>query len=280
MNAAMQQKVTNDSMRNVFSTVSLKMIIKPIFYLEHLTDKEIAKYECSDKIWLGRNQYEHWVMSCEPGQANIVRLTNGVEQFVIGSVYNMHHSDEDSDTIFVPQWMFQELHLDDQYITIERHMPSLCTGLTIQPHTSDHITAPDPQELLRDAFEQYSCLTMGQTIPLWISYPEPHTFHVTITNLNPGAQEGQTLCIQGCEVELELLCPLDYEEPVQEPVQEPVKEEPAMDSMISHILPPSMMGVKTNPTGEGHVIGGTVPEGKSRRELALEAVMRRMTSNQ
>jgi hypothetical protein len=252
------------------------MIVKPLFYMEHLADSDIAKYECSDKIWLGRNEYERWVMSCEPGQANIVRLTNGVDQSVIGSVYNMHHNDEEPDTIFVPSWMFQELQFDDEYVTIERHMPSLCTGLTIQPHTSDHIHAPDPQELLRDAFEQYSCLTMGQTIPLWISYPEPHTFHVTITNLNPGAQDGETLCIQSCEVELDLLRPLDLpeESPVPQEKEKEQEKEPVMDSMISHILPSSML--EPAKVYQGQTTGGTVPEGKSRRELALEAAMRRM----
>lgn len=241
------------------------MIVKPICYLEHLTDEELLQYECSDKIWLGRNDYEHWITSSDPGIATIVKLTNGVEQSVVGLVYSMHHNqdqDHDQDCIYVPNWMYKSLHFDDEHVTITRFEGSLCTGLTIQPHTSDHLTAPDPQELLRDGFEQYSCLNPGQEVPLWITYPEPHIFYVTVAKLMP---LDTTLCIRNCEMELELLPPLDLPvPPPPAPAQVPLS---VSDSVISHIEP------------IGHKLTGTIPVGKTMRELALEAALRRQMTN-
>ena len=230
------------------------MLIKPLIYLQHITDDEIAQYDCSDKIWLGRSTYERWVTSSEPGIVNIVQLTNGVDQTVVGSIYSVHQDDED--VIYVPDWMYKMLDYDAEHITLTRYEASLCTGLTILPHTSDHIHAPDPQELLRDAFEQYSCLTPGQTLQLWITFPEPHAFTVTITQLAP---RDTTLCIRNCEVELELLPPLDL--PIPPPISAPLSEE---------TIPIEDTKVCTN------VLGGEIHTDKTARDLMREAALRRI----
>jgi hypothetical protein len=238
-------------------------------YLEHLTDPELEQYDCSDKIWLGRTAYEHWITSSEPGIATIIKLTNGVDQSVVGLVYSMHYNAEE-DTIYVPNWMYNSLHFDDEHITITRFEGSLCTGLTIQPHTSDHLTAPDPQELLRDAFEQYSCLTPGQEVPLWICHPEPHVFYVTIVKLMPS---DDTLCIRNCEMELELMPPMDL--PIPSSSMMPL----AMPSDTPSDTPSGKEPVISHVESVGYTLGGTIPEGKTRRELALEAALRRMQSD-
>lgn len=222
------------------------MRVLPLFYLDNLTDDEIAEQECSDRIMLSDSEFEHWVTSSDLGVVTLLEIKNGVEQKVVGSAYGVHNTEE-KDVIYVPNWMYKLLDLDDT-ITLSRFNPSLCTGLTIQPHTSDHLLLEEPELSLRNAFENYSCLTPGQEIPLWIG----HSFVVTIADLKP--TQG-TLCIRNCELELELLPPLDA------PLQDVFKEEKPVENKIEHVQ-------------EGLKLGG-VKSNKSHRELAVEAALRR-----
>lgn len=231
------------------------MRVLPLFYLEHLTDEDIAEQECSDRIWLNRSDFENWVTSSDPGVVTLLEITNSVEQKVVGSPYSVHHNLEEPDVIYVPNWMYKLLELDDN-VQISRFVPSLCTGLTIQPHTSDHLTFDDPELTLRNAFERYTCLTPGQEIPLWIGY----TFNVTIASLKP--TEG-TLCIRNCELELELMPPLDA--PAQGIVEAEAMPEPE----------PNTEATAIQEEAPGIKLGG-ITSTKSRRELAAEAALRRL----
>jgi len=228
------------------------MRILPIFYLDNLTDEEISEHECSDRIWLSQSEFEHWVTSTEVGIVTVLQLTNNVQQTALGFPYSVHHN-EDPSVIYVPNWMYKRLELDEE-ITIARFQPPMCTGFTIQPHTSDHLTFQDPEVSLRNAFENYACLTPGIEIPLWIGYP----FHVTIACLKPFDEPS---CIRNCEVELELMPPLDA--PLQDAFKEEVKEQVLpIENEIMH----ETVGIK---------LGGVVSQ-KSRRELAAEAALRRV----
>ena len=248
------------------------MRVAPILYMEHLTDEQISEYECSDRIWLHQEEFEHWLS--EPGVVSILRLTNGVEQFAIGSVYNVHYNDPE--VIYIPSWMCARLTEDDT-VQIERFQPSLCTGLTLQPHTSDHLTLEDPVTVLRDAFENYSCLMPGMEIPLWIG----SKMYVTISELQPIANT--PLCIRNCELEIDLLPPYDLA------IQEFTEKEPANTILHTKIVPNEIVSneivsneivsneIVSNevPKSEGIVLGGSVSN-KTRRELAAEAALRRM----
>ena len=159
---------------------------------------------------MGAAQFSEWTDNTD-GIANIVSVHNAVGQSIAGTPYSVHHGS--ANTLYMPSWMIRELELDNDNCGIERVTPGPCTGLVLQPHTSEHITAEDPQELLRDAFENYSCLTPGTTIPLWIGTQQ---ITVTIVQLTP--TPNTTLCIRNCELTLELLRPLDMPEPVAVPV--------------------------------------------------------------
>lgn len=236
------------------------MRILPLYYLDTLSDEQITMYECSDKLWFSTRTFERLVTDGEPGVVTILKLTNGVDQSVVGAMHAVHTDDDE--IIYAPRWVCEALEYDHDNITIARFQASLCMGLTLQPHTSDHITAPDPQELLRDAFEHYSCLTRGQTLTLWIQHPEPHAFEVTVADL----QGGDTVCIRDCELELELLRPLDM--PLTPPPSPPPS--PPMNAVVA-ADPPLL---------QGDVLGGTIPQNKTARELRLEAAMRRLNNTQ
>jgi len=242
------------------------MRVLPLLFCEFLTEEEIHEYECSDRIWVPKRMFERWVMLSEPGVAMLARLENRVGQYSVGSVQDMHH--ESDDVLYVPRWMVARLDGDDT-VTVDHFEPNLCTGLTIQPHTSDHVQADDAQVYLRDAFERYSCLIPGQTIKLWVGpshlNPEFHCMQVDIMQLNPASDE--PLCIRNCEIELDLMPPLDMPLP-----QPPLPESPPP---IAAELPGPPMGVVAPPVAAGRVLGGDMPAGRSARELAAEAALRR-----
>lgn len=233
------------------------MRILPLYYLENLTDEEIQEHECSDRIWLNQAEFEHWLTSTEPGNISLLQITNSLDQAAIGCPYAIHMNSDYPDTIYIPSWMYARLDMDDN-VQIQRFQPSLCSGLTLQPHTSDHLTLPDPETALRDAFERYACLMPGMDIPLWIG----HAFHVTIAELTP--QSNTPLCIRNCELELDLLPPLDT--PAQDVFNEQKEEKEEQNSIIEHIQPENVL-VATDTK-------------KSRREIMAEAALRRMNLTQ
>ena len=225
------------------------MRVLQLLYLEHLTEDEVAEYECSDRIWLSQSDFEEWVTSGDIGVITLLRLTNDAQQTVSGFPHSVHS--QDPATLYAPSWMCRQLDADDN-VTISRFEASMCTGIVVQPHTSDHLIFEDPAISLRNAFEHYSCLTPGTEIPLWIGYP----FHVTIVSLTPNHE---TLCIRDCELTLELMPPLDSVlqdslQPEPEPEPEPEPANIVLD--------------------EGMRLGGTTSQ-LSRRELAAAAALRR-----
>lgn len=246
------------------------MRVLPLLFCEFLTEEEIHEYECSDRIWVPKRMFERWVMLSEPGVAMLARLENRAGQYSVGSVQDMHY--ENDDVVYVPQWMIARLDGDDA-VTVDHFEPNLCTGLTIQPHTSDHVQADDAQIYLRDAFERYSCLIPGQTMCLWVGpshlNSEFHRMHVDIMNLMPVGDE--PLCIRNCEIELNLMPPLDLPVPV---VPIPTPELPTSVSSV----PLAPLATEEPIVSGGRVLGGSLPAGKSMRELAAEAALRRFAA--
>lgn len=207
------------------------MRVLPLFYSGQFTDQEIAENECSDRVWCSPAQFRTWTDSMEEGVATLLHLTNEEAQSTVGCIFGVHHSAE-TDVIFVPSWMYQEL--GEGNIIAEHAQPGLCTNLVLQPHTSEHLNADDPQELLRDAFERYSCLTPGTTIPLWIG--NQTQIMVTIAELGP--VPNTTLCIRNCELSLDLLRPLDMPEE-KEKEEEKIEEEkptPIVEPQVNTIV--------------------------------------------
>ncbi len=179
------------------------MKVLPLCFLGSLTEGDLLKHECSDRIWVSRSVFERFTASGEAGIAAIVLLSNRVGQHVPVVIHSAHYDDEN--TLYAPAWILQELFHDTEEVDCERYMPSLGTQITVLPHTSDHLRAgEDPQIVLRDGFENYTCLVRGMDYNIWLG---EHSFTVTITDLHPAGEE--FICIRGNELTLELLAPLD-----------------------------------------------------------------------
>ena len=137
-----------------------------------------------------------------------------------------------------------------------------CWHNILQPHTSDHLSAAvtSAEDFFRDACENYSCLQAGETIPLWVG----KQIDVTIQGLEPAGTE--PLCIRNCEIELELLPPLDMPLPAPPVLTAPSAVEPEPQP-------------QTKFPGAGHTLGGAgVAPTASTRELALAAALKRFAT--
>lgn len=216
-------------------------------YLETLDDAAIARHSCSDRIWIHRSSFEEWI-SPEADTVTFVQLKNRVDQSVLGCVYGVHHGDPE--ILYVPQWMNDALDFDTDAVELERVTPSMCTGIVLQPHTSDHIRAADPQEFLRDGFEQYSALTPGQTLDLWVGEDDGHGHVMTCTVLRL-LPSNETLAIRNCEMTLELMAPLDLPIPVPPP---PPVSTPAPAPVVSPTTTPVVEPAPTATVAEDPVV--------------------------
>ena len=233
-------------------------------YLDTLDDAAIARHNCSDRIWIHRSEFETWI-SPDAGTVTLVQLQNRLAQTTFGCVYSVHHGDEN--TLYVPQWMYDALDFDTEEVEITRTTPSMCTGIVLQPHTSDHIHAAavvDPQEFLRDGFEQYSALSPGQTLDLWVGADTGgdggHPMTCTVLRLLP---TNETLAIRNCEMTLELMVPLDTsipEPPIAAlPAAPPVNEMKETKEETTEALPmedPAIRRQRAADAARARLLGG------------------------
>ncbi len=238
------------------------MRILPHIYNSALTESEQKVAECSDRIWVHSDVFESYMESADAGEAVTLSLKNGVEQVCHGSLHGVHH--DDKDLLYIPSWMYGALDCNDMNVIAMRSSLGLCTGLMIQPHTSEHTHAENPLELLQNAFEQYTVVSPGATIPLLLT--DDQTMLVTVLEVRPSTSEPR--CIRNCEIELELMRPLDMPLPVP-----PVATLPPTASLAAEPTPP----VAPITPIQGITLGGIQhTTGKSTRELALEAALRRL----
>jgi hypothetical protein len=203
--------------------------IKSLLFFDSLTDEDIQRHNCSDRIWLPRTDFERHMSRQEAGALLVLKLINGVEQSVVGTPFGYHH--DGPNQIYVPQWMLETLEYDAETIRIEPCTPSLCSRISIVPFTSEHLVAEDPQIYFRDGFEAYTCIQRGLILPLFCN---GISVSVSVSDAIPNTDE--PLCIRDVELELELERPLDRPETPPLPLPLPL---PILDPSSLLQPPPS-----------------------------------------
>lgn len=194
------------------------MRIISLSYCPNLSEEDIYRHECSDRIWVPRHVFERWLTAEEVGSVVIVQLEG-----IPACMYAPHNGPRN--VIYAPNWMCEELGIsmdapeddEDDYIVPERLQPSMCTFLKVQPHTSDHLPScvggsggnAMPEDTLSRAFEEYTCLREGQTMMLHL--PSGDRMFVTIVEAQPAGQG--PFCIRNTEIAIDLLEPLDRPTP-------------------------------------------------------------------
>lgn len=184
------------------------MRILPLLECNQLSELEIFECEHSDRLILDRRTFEKWMSENDPGIAVVLKITNFSGISVLGCIYGVYnkHSPTDESIIYAPTWMYDMFIGDTDSIEICQYFAEICRSITILPHTSDHIYTDDPQEYLRHGFERYTCIMKGMEYRL-LCGEESNEFTVTIFDYEPAEQ--QFVYIRNCEMELQLMKPLD-----------------------------------------------------------------------
>jgi Ubiquitin fusion degradation protein UFD1 len=179
-----------------------------LLYHETLPEAEIEGRECSNGIYVSSTRFSGLNYGTNDNEMVILKLTHG-SRSVLAHITSIHTGE--SSVMYAPTWMCMHLGLDegDNDIVVERVHPALGSKITIQPYTSEYTKEVDPVGALRNAFEHYSCLDAGQSIPLIVGQ---NRVYVDIIGTNSDGP----ICIRGLEIEVEIARPLDEPEPEPE----------------------------------------------------------------
>jgi len=177
----------------------------PLLFNEALTDDIINTGECGDGIYVSENRFRLFMeggATTDEEALTVIAVKCGgrsVNTFIKGT-----HT-EAPECVFAPSWICNILGCNGgETIELGRSYPSIGSKITIKPHTSGYSLLDDPVSELRNAFENYSCLSAGLDIPLNVA---GETLVVSILDVGT---EGP-ICIRGVELEVEIETPLDKE---------------------------------------------------------------------
>ncbi len=245
------------------------MKVLPLFYLDSLTDTAIEQHSCSDRLWLPQTEFERYMLAADTDSVVTLRLKNTAGQETVGAVYAAHFGA--SDVLYAPHWMCEALDADSETVEVERFFPLLGNGITILPHTSDYLAmGDDPQETLKEGFEQYTCLTVGREYNIWLG---AFSFKITLQDLEPATTD--VICIRNRELGLHILPPLDAPwprppSPAQAPAPAPAAPVPK-PSMPSEPAPASLPAAPAQPQDSFASMSR-----EERARLVAEATRRRL----
>jgi len=195
----------------------------PLCFHNTLLESEITERECSDGIYLSSDRFRHF-NRVDSDALVIISITRG-ERTAYANIVGVHS--EDADMVFMPTWMCQYLGTDcgDTVVLSNLNDYRMGTTLRIQPHTSEYIKLDDPVAALRDGFENYTVLTAGLTIPLFVGGARLVVSLLDTGHIGP-------VCIRGMELNVEIEQPLDV---VNEPAHKRQRVESA--NVIEESLP-------------------------------------------
>jgi hypothetical protein len=177
----------------------------PLLFNETLTDDVINSGECGDGIYVSENRFRLFMGGGAGTEADalvVISINCGdrtVNTFIKGT-----HT-EAPECVFAPSWICNVLGCSGgETVELGRAYPSIGSKITIKPHTSGYSLLEDPVSELRNAFENYSCLSAGLDIPLTVA---GETLVVSIIDVGSDGP----ICIRGVELEVEIETPLDKE---------------------------------------------------------------------
>eukprot|EP00890_Picochlorum_soloecismus_P000441 jgi/Picsp_1/1398/NSC_04877-R1_ubiquitin fusion degradation protein len=114
---------------------------------------------------------------------------------------------------YLPYWMMENLDLEEGQVVTLRSI-SLPKGsfVKLQPHSKDFLDITNPRAVLETALRGFSCLTVGDTIPI---YYNDKTYWINIIEAKPA----DAISVIETDCNVDFAPPLDYVEP--EPVLPP-----------------------------------------------------------
>jgi hypothetical protein len=176
-------------------------LLFPLCFNDSLTELQIDSYECSDGIYVSNSRFR--LFMTDGDDSLIVLSVKRGDNFVYSYIRGTHSGLDEA--VYGPSWMCQVLGVDSgDAVELERVHPNLGSSITIKPHTSRYSLLEDPVSELRNAFENYACLTYGVDIPLMVAGEL-----LTVSIIETGSET--PVCIRGIELEVKIETPLDRE---------------------------------------------------------------------
>ena len=178
-------------------------ILYPLLFNEALTDDVINSGECGDGIYVSESRFRLFMGGGAEEETLIVIAVKCGERSVNTFIKGTHT--EAPECVFAPSWICNILGCNGgETVELGRAYPGISSKITIKPHTSGYSLLEDPVSELRNAFENYSCLSAGLDIPLNVA---GETLVVSIIDVGAVGP----ICIRGVELEVEIQTPLDKE---------------------------------------------------------------------
>ena len=170
------------------------MNIYPLSVLGTLEGEELLKAECSDRIYVPAALFQQHLKTT----AVFLKLSNRVEQSVIGCMYAAHTNIGDT-SIYAPPSIVERLEFDTEHITVEAVELPTCTQVTLQPFAPiEGLT----MEQLQESMQCYGSITDDQTLRLW--HPDGYEYEIKVQSLEPAT----TVSISNCDIPLSMMQPM------------------------------------------------------------------------
>ena len=172
----------------------MDLSIYPLCYHDSLFDDEMDRRECGDGVYVSTSSFRR-LMNNDNEDMMVFRITCG-DREVFCHICGTHNGPDDA--VYVPMWGCNVLGCyGEETVQIERAHPSIGLKIKIKPHETRYADKDDPVAVLRDAFENYACLTSGADIPLMI---DGEQLVVSVLETTPAGP----ICIRGVELEVEI----------------------------------------------------------------------------
>jgi len=163
-----------------------------------LEGEALLQAECSDRLYVPASVFQQHLQTT----AVFLKLSNRVEQSVIGCMYAAHPNIEET-CIYAPQSIVEKLEFDTEHISVEAVRLPTCTQITLQPFTPiEGLT----MEQLQESMQCYGSMNDDQTLRLW--HPDGYEYEIKVQSLEPAT----TVSISNCDIPLSMMQPMVPEE--------------------------------------------------------------------
>lgn len=121
----------------------------------------------------------------------------------------------DEGVVYLPYWMMQNLLLQEgDIVTLRSATLPKGSFVKLQPHSIDFLDISNPRAVLETTLRNFSCLTVGDTIPIHYNNKQ---YFIDIVEAKPS----NAISVIETDCNVDFAPPLDYVEP--QPASEPVK---------------------------------------------------------
>jgi hypothetical protein len=236
----------------------------PVFLCPHVKREDLADYECSDRLVIGRKALVPYYRS---GAPIYLTFRNRLARTVSGTVFQQ--IDEDN-IVYMPTWMYQHLQITTDLLFFNTPTKQ-CTSITVRPQTSDLFRPENYIQKLGNALQKYNtlskdtkiCLQLDDPTFVWIDAIAP-AYCTTVELLNDTSID--IVLMESLEVEERKR----YESATEAAADEESREIPFLAKAGRHAKQTYRYAFR----GAGHVLGYSHPA-EPTRILCLRAAERR-----